>query len=249
MVYKMLTRSAKKQKLKLKKIIINSKVKKIQKNFRNYSQKLMDKDEESMKNNSNYKNNYSITCLELNEINNKYFYKHSCFFFDIRELEGVDKHPYTTVDFSLEDKKQIKRILYYLKTNYYYYRELNEEGLELSKEERYTAYKTDVFKKIEETGVYLPIDIFDKYTIMQLHIFLCILFKYILIKNTTGIDYYLDEFNKCLYQIVCGLCDIMTLKYKALYILDYISKLEDEYKLSRCLIIRRCLQSIEIIEL
>jgi len=81
MVYKMLTRSAKKQKLKLKKIIINSKVKKIQKNFRNYSQKLMDKDEESMKNNSNYKNNYSITCLELNEINNKYFYKHSCFFF------------------------------------------------------------------------------------------------------------------------------------------------------------------------
>ena len=246
MIRKPLTRRAKKR--KLVRIIKNVMAIRLQKAYRKYSQRMINKDEKSMINDGEYCNDSTLTGVQLEDVNEKYFYKNDGYFFDIRELETMDKHPYTNKEFSLENKRQIKRILYYLKTNYYSYRELNEEDDNMSPSEVYTAYKTDVFKKIEETGIYLPIDIFDKYTIMQLHIFLGILFNYILIKDTIGINYYLNEFKKCFYQSLCGLCDNMTLKYKALYILDYISKLEDEDKLSRCLIIRRCLRPISIIE-
>lgn len=247
MIQKILTRRAKRH--KLKHIFKNAMVKKIQKKFRNYSNNLLNKDEESMRNNSVYKNNSSITGLELNEINNKYFYKHSGYFFDIRELEGVDKHPYTTVEFTVDDKKQIKRILYYLKSNYYYYRELNEEGPELSEEERYTAYKTDVFKKIEENGVYLSVNIFDNFNHIKLHIFLQILFTYDLIRNVYGIRYYLNDFKNTFYKNLCGNINLRELQYKTLYILSILGNIDDEFTIPRCLIIRRCLRPIDIIDI
>ena len=252
MIRKHLTRRAKKH--KLKKIIKNVMVIRIQIAYKRYLNKMIDKDERSMRNDKEYNNDTTLIGVELDDINNRYFYKSDKYFFDIRELEGLNKHPYTNKEFSIVDKRQIKRILYNLKSKYYTYRELNEEGEELTLQERYTSYKTDVVKKIEETGVYLPISIFDSYSISEMFYFSLILLNWELIKNIPNINFFknniIQTYNKYTYHNYRYLntCDIeVDFKYSISKCLDYIISINDDNKITRCLIIKNTMIPINIV--
>ena len=250
MIRKHLTRGAKKH--KLKKIIKNIMVIRIQIAYKRYLNKMIDKDERSMRNDEEYINDTTLIGVELEDINNRYFYKNDKYFFDIRELEGLNKHPYTNKEFSIVDKRQIKRILYNLKSKYYTYRELNEEGEELTLQERYTSYKTDVVKKIEETGVYLPISVFDSYSISEIFYFSLILLNWTLIKNIPNINYFKCNIINTYYnhlEHVNSHTDAFEiyLKYSIFKCLDYIISINDDNKITRCLIIKNTMIPINIV--
>ena len=257
MINKPLTRRVKKR--KLKKIIKNVMANRLQKAYRKYFNRMIDKDERSMKDDDyEYRNDSTLTCIELDYMDKRYFYKNNGYFFDIRELETSKKHPYTNKDFTLEDKRQIKRILYFLKSRYYSYRELNEEDYELNLQERYTAYKTDVIKKIESEGVYLPINVFNSYSIVEIFYFSIILLNWRLIKSIPDIDNYrkIIIYNYKKYTYYYNLSDVPQLyfnqvkldfKYSVIRFLDYITSIDDDNKISRCLIVKNTMIPIDII--
>ena len=257
MINKHLTRRGKKR--KLRKILKNVMAYKLQKNYKKYSDKMIDKDEKSMKDNdSEYRNDLTLTGIELEDINKRYFYKNDGYFFDIRELEASNKHPYTNKALTLEDKRQIKRILFFLKSRYYSYRELNEEDYEYTDEEKYTSYKTDVIKKIEEKGVYLPINTFNSYTINEMYYFSVLLLNWRLINIIPNIIYYKRKIlynyrQYCItrFDINSSNSDILTMglvfKYSILWLLEYIVNIRDNNLLSRCLIIKNTMYPIDII--
>lgn len=186
MIRRPLTRRAKRR--KLIRFIKNAMAYKIQKAIRNYLIRMINKDEASMKNEGDYRNSTTLIGTKLDDVDKRYFYKNKRYFFDIRELETLDRHPYTNEQFSESDKRQIRRILYYLKTTYYQYREINDEE-EISIDNKISGLRTSVINIIERYGSYVSMNVLKNYLSTDLFLYIKRIFSYTIMSNTLGEEY------------------------------------------------------------
>ena len=147
----------KKQKLKLINFAKLYSAIKIQTFFRSYLKKivLLDKINTTQKSNEEFLNDTTFIGKSLDNLDKLYFYKHSKYFFDIRELYEhlriSDKHPYTNIKFSKFILRQINRIYCKIIKNPNYIDIENEDTTILSNKNLISGLKTDIFLKIDES--------------------------------------------------------------------------------------------------
>ena len=132
------------------------------------------------------------------EIEKVYFYTHSNYFFDIRELiqhlRYSSKHPYTNVVFSKFTINQILRINYLLIKNYVNYKTLDEDNSrDLSNKNIISSLKTDVFLKMDSSIGVSNVNTFNNYNEFDLLCFIEKLMIFSLISD-------LFDVNEILYQ-------------------------------------------------
>lgn len=175
---------------------------KIQTAFRQYQAKirLSDKERQTFSDIDEFLNDMTFVGKKVNEIKKEYFYKHSNYFFDIRELiqhlNYSSKHPYTNTLFNKFTKTQIFRIHYNLINNSINYESLDEENSEnLSYTNIISSLKTDIFLKLDSIIGVSNINIFNNFDELDLYYYVENLMSYSLIRNIIVVDDILDKTN------------------------------------------------------
>jgi hypothetical protein len=135
---------------------------------------------------------------KLTEIEKVYFYTHSNYFFDIRELiqhlRHSSKHPYTNIVFSKFTINQIFRINRALINNYINYKTLDEENnSNLSDKNIISSLKTNVFIKMDSCIGVSNVNVFNNYNEFDLYCFVEKIMIFSLINS-------LFDVNEILYQ-------------------------------------------------
>ena len=163
---------------------------KIQRYFRKYQIKMRLSDIERRIINPNEKfiNDSTFIGKTLYNLDKIYFYKHSGYFFDVRELKqhilNSNKHPYTNILFNKFSINQILRIDYNLLNNYNKYKYLDEEDLNiLSNKHFLTGLKTDIFLKIDKNIGISNLNRFNNYNELDLLWYIENILKYSLINE------------------------------------------------------------------
>jgi hypothetical protein len=189
---------------------------KIQTAFRKYQLKiqLSVKETQSFTNTDRFLNDTTFVGKKLNEIKEEYFYKHSNYFFDIRELvqhlSYSSKHPYTNTLFNRFTKNQILRIHYNLINNHLNYKSLDEENSEnLSYKNIISSLKTDIFLKLDSKIGVSNITIFNNYDEVDLY-------------------HYVDNLTN--YSLIQSVIDVNNVSYKVNYLYDNFLREQDFYE-------------------
>jgi len=180
---------------------------KIQTAFRAYRAKikLLDKECQTFSITDKFINDITFIGKKLDEIKKDYFYKHSNYFFDIRELvEHIKqsfKHPYTNIIFTKFRIVQILRIHYNLVNNFSNYKSLDEENSEnLSYQNIISSLKTDLFLKIDSLIGVSNINIFNNFDELDMFHYVENLMSYSLIQNIIDVDNIYNKTNN-LYNV------------------------------------------------
>jgi hypothetical protein len=195
------TKQEKKKKSLIKIVRLYSAIK-IQTFFRRYQLKfrLSDKEHQTFSDTNEFLNDITFVGKNVHEIEKEYFYKHSNYFFDIRELvkhlKYSSRHPYTNMIFNRFTKKQIFRIHYYLINNFLNYESLDEENSEiLSYKNIISSLKTDIFLKLDSMIGVSNINIFNNFDELDVYHYVENLMSYSLIRNIINVDDILDRTN------------------------------------------------------
>jgi hypothetical protein len=173
---------------------------KIQNAFRKYQIKirLSDIEHRVLKEPDKFSNDTTFIGKKLSEIEKVYFYIHSNYFFDIRELvqhiRHSLKHPYTNVIFNKFTINQILRINHTLMNNYENYKTLDEDNNNnLSNKNIISSLKTDIFLKIDSRIGVSNVNTFNNYDELDLYFFVENIMTFSLIKNLFNVNEILHQ--------------------------------------------------------
>ena len=165
---------------------INTSVTTIQSCWRNFLNKrnYLDFKAQHKIENKNYINSSTLLGDEIKYLKYPYFYSIGNFAFDIREAQKLDKNPYTNLEFTPEQKKQIQRIVNNLEKNNI----PTEIDNSIPLKSLLTSSTASLFSKLSDNQSYPSINIFNNFTLKEIKYFLKFLYKCPIIKLYLKVD-------------------------------------------------------------
>jgi len=213
--------------------------------------------------NEKFINESTFMGLTIITLEKKYLYKHSCHFFDIRELiehlKNSNRHPYTNILFSKFSIQQIYRINYNLKKSTNFKTLSDDYNENVSYKNIISSLKTDLSIQLDRNCTISNISILNNYDEADLYLIIEELTFYSLIRNIININYELKVIDrlyrnlliekKRLYQN--GITDYFSNMYKCRFeylhkiykLLNFIVNYNDDNKTIRCHIVNQIINN------